>query len=86
MKVFIYSFLLVREKPTNKNAPNKAQNNIQNIMYILKLEEKAPKGFYYLFSKSAINSKILSARFLLFVSESSSKSIFLDFSFLPLLY
>ena len=86
MKVFIYSFLLVREKPTNKNAPNKAQNNIQNIMYILKLEEKAPKGFYYLFSKSAINSKILSARFLLFVSESSSKSIFLDFNFLPLLY
>lgn len=86
MKVFIYSFLLVREKPTNKNAPNKVQSNIQNIMYILKLEEKAPKGFYYLFSKSAINSKILSARFLLFVSESSSKSIFLDFSFLPLLY
>ena len=86
MKDFMYSFLLVREKPTNKNAPNKAQNNIQNIMYILKLEEKAPKGFYYLFSKSTINSKILSARFLLFVSESSSKSIFLDFSFLPLLY
>ena len=36
MKVFIYSFLLVREKPTNKNAPNKAQNNIQNIIYFLK--------------------------------------------------
>ena len=86
MKDFIYSFLLVREKPTNKNAPNKAQSNIQNIMYILKLEEKAPKGFYYLFSKSAINSKILSARFILFVWESSSKSIFLDFNFLPLLY
>ena len=86
MKDFIYSFLLVREKPTNKNAPNKAQSNIQNIMYILKLEEKAPKGFYYLFSKSAINSKILFTRFSVLASESSPKSIFLDFSFLPLLY
>ena len=36
MKVFIYSFLLVREKPTNKNASNKAQSNIQNIIYFLK--------------------------------------------------
>lgn len=44
MKVFIYSFLLVREKPTNKNAPNKAQSNIQNIMYIFKVRRKSPEG------------------------------------------
>ena len=85
MKDFIYSFLLVREKPINKIAPNKAQSNIQNIMINFKVK-KAPKGFYYLLSKSAINSIILLARFLDSVLESSSKSIFLDFSFLPLLY
>ena len=42
MKVFIYSFLLVREKPTNKNAPDKAQSNIQNIIY-LKTNLKTPR-------------------------------------------
>ena len=42
MKDFMYSFLLVREKPTNKNAPDKAQSNIQNIIY-LKTNLKTPR-------------------------------------------
>lgn len=49
MKVFIYSFLLVREKPTNKNAPNKAHNNIQNIMYIFKVRRKKPRRAFIIY-------------------------------------